>query len=87
MPASKAVISRQFNVGPGLLQDFETGALLHAILGWPETSEGEEVIKTAFMALCAGVIATSLKEDPSRREKLTTDFPDYVTINKKEQQR
>jgi hypothetical protein len=48
---------------------------------------GEEVIKAAFMALCAEVIATTLKEAPSRREKLATDFSDYVAINKKERQR
>jgi hypothetical protein len=51
MTISKAVISRQFNIGPGLMQDFETGALLHAVLGWPDASEGEQVIKTASMYL------------------------------------
>jgi hypothetical protein len=39
MTAPKAVMNRQFNVGPGLLDDFETGALLHAILAWPNVSE------------------------------------------------
>lgn len=60
------------------MEDFETGALLHAILAWPKPSEEEE-LKTAVNALCTSVIEATLKQDPSRCKFVVSDVSDYGT--------
>lgn len=67
------------HVGPGLMEDFETGCRLQALLMFPSTSELVQRQKAA-LALGAAFAAEQVRSAPGWAEQLRRDRPEFFTV-------
>ena len=67
------------HVGPGLLHDFETVAVLQSLLMHPEISQMESR-RQAFLALCAVFAEALQRTSPSEAGRLRESNPEYFEV-------
>lgn len=70
---------RALNVGPAILEDFETGAFLQAIMMYPQRND-EEKFRAAYLALCAAFAAEQTRSVPEFAAILRETRPEYFSI-------
>ena len=76
----------QLNVGPALLPDFMTGAMIHCILAWP-TSDNASNFHRVSSELMAEIVRITLKCDPGaievcRRQYAQQDWDKIIGLAK-----
>jgi hypothetical protein len=74
-----ALPPRMLNVGPAILQDFETVAVLQAIMMYPQREDAEKFFH-AFMCFCADFSAEQERSVPEFAASLREFRPEYFTI-------
>ena len=67
------------HVGPGLLRDFETVAILQSLLMYPQVSQMESR-RQAFLALCAAFAEALQRTSPSEAHGLRESNPEYFEV-------
>jgi hypothetical protein len=77
---------RYYNLDPELLHPFEIGALILAILAWPEPGE-EEARRNGATALAALTLIKSCDDYPEEAEHWQSVFPEYAAIDFREVER
>lgn len=75
--------TRVLNVGPAMLQDFETGAVLQAIMMYPNRKEVEK-FDQAFLCFCAAFAAEQARSVPEFAVSLKETRPAYFAIEPKQ---
>jgi hypothetical protein len=73
---------RTYNLDPELLNPFEIGAMLIAILAWPEPHLVEQQMLGAE-ALCSGWLTEACEMCPEEAPRLKTQFPEYAGVTPK----
>jgi hypothetical protein len=77
---------RVYDLGPSLLEPFEIGALLYAVLAFPAEHEQGDLAKAAE-ALCADVIRLTGEARPTEAANCMSAFPGYAQIDARESRR
>ena len=67
------------HVGPGIMENFETGCRLQALLMFPSTSQLAQRQKAA-LALGAAFAAEQVRSAPGWAEQLRRDRPEFFTV-------
>lgn len=70
-------------VGPGVMEDFRTGAKLFSIVCWSDERENNRR-QTLERALAAHVVHLTLAESPDRRDELEAAYPDLCAVTTSE---
>ena len=74
---------RQINLDPEVLAPFEIGAILMAVLTFPNADEAER-IQLVSEAWCAKLLMDTEAAEPSRSEELRQALPDYAGLGVRE---